>query len=767
MSSTGSVAPHVIGSGSYYYVHSGTKSLTFYGSGTCTAELPMFADPLNTLKITFYYANESSSYGTLSLGYFTTGDSVFHQIATYDNTTNHAFEMVSESLGGLPANAERLAFQWYCSSQWSCCVDDITISMVDPDCAGVNNFHVTDVTMTSATLEWGFSAGSNDAQIQVATDVNFTQLVDSAILANETSYILTGLQRGVKYYARARQLCRGGETSEWTRVISFSTAKYGIPFVANFTSTTMPTDWDESSNTAATVFSTGTMTTGSGSWSLIAADTVIASTHFRGNIFGTTWHNWVITPAIAMSSREGKGILLSFDAGLTPYSSSYEAKFLTGVDDRFLVAVSTDGGGTWSSANVTEWNNDGTGEYVYNEVPRHGKTYYIDMTSYIGNTVKIGFYGESSVANADNYFHFGNIRIEAVETTTYVDSICEGYSFHKNGFNVDYSDLQIGLNVFSRYDREPDGTMSITIQQVLVNASAENEIYVDLCEGEHYNGYGYDITATTSQTYRHRIRGGNVFGCDSTVYLHVNVLKPSYAELHVGCNEDSYTWNGRTFYQSTIAYDTTSSAVTGCDSITTLYLTFCNKSEYSYHAVFCQGGSYSDQFFENLTKPGEYRNTVTDEVGCVTNAHVILHQIPQGVGFVDTVLVKDLPYVLGNDTLCPVTDQDGFVYHGLKDFGCGFVNVTIYVVDHVALNNISAGKLEIAPNPVMVGEDIHILTDIVAASDYSCRVFDAVGKMVYETDEPSTVIPGLSVAGVYMVRIASGSTIYQGKLIVK
>ena len=651
-------------------------------------------------------------------------------------------------------------------------LDNLQITIVDPNCGGVKNLSVSNISVSSATIGWEVVTGADHVHLQIATDAAFENILDSASFVDMNTYRVSGLQQGATYYVRARQICDHGMYSKWTATTAFSTPAYGLPYVPVFSST-LPNDWTFSSTPASDVFAGVAMNSiamGSGSattsWNKVAADEVINSYHFKGNIYGTTWHYWAISPSVDMTEAVGKGILLSVDAGMIPFSSSSSATY-TGVDDRFLVAVSTDGGATWKAADVVaEWNNSGTGDYAYNDVPTQGQTYRINMTDYAGQSVRLGFYGESTVSNADNWFHFGNIRLETVETINYVDTLCEGYSFHKHGFDVDYTELQPGLNIFSRYDTV-GGATSITIQQIIVNTSSENEIYVDICEGEHYNGYGFDFTATTSQTYRHRMRSGNVFGCDSTVYLHANVLKPVHAELHVGCNEDSYTWNGKTYYQSTIAHDTTSSVITGCDSITILYLTFCDKTEYSYHGVFCEGGSYSDEFFENLTAPGEYRITVEDEVGCETNAHVILHSIPVGSGFVDTVQVKNLPYVLGNDTLCPITDRDGFVYHGLKDFGCGMVNVTIYVVDGSGLNNVVAGTLSIAPNPVRVGEDIRILTSIDLASDYSCRVFDAVGKLVYESHEPATIIPGLSVAGLYSVRISSGSALYQGKLIVK
>ena len=647
-------------------------------------------------------------------------------------------------------------------------MDNVAVVPFSSNCTGLGNFHMAVASTTSAQLEWTFAKESNNnAQIQVAADADFTELLDSATLANVTSYTVFGLEPANTYYARGRQLCGEEGDSEWSRTVAFTTS-YGIPFIPQFSSTTVPSDWMRSNTEAAQVFAGQPMATNSSGWSLTSADTVINSTHFRGNIYGTSWHYWVVTPSIDMTENVGQGIILSVDAGLTAYSTSDIPNMYTGNDDRFLVAVSGDGGATWDAADIiSEWNNDGTGNFVYNDIPTTGQTYRLNLSDYTGKVVKIGFYGESTISNADNYFHFGNIRLETAETVTYLDTICEGYSFNKNGFSVPYDQLHVGLNAVSRFEYNADGTLSLTIQQIWVNAASVVEIPVTLCEGEHYNDYGFDVTATVSQNVRKRIDGGNQFGCDSTVILQMTVIPTVRAEIHVGCNTDSYTWHGKTYYQSTIVDDTTSSLVTGCDSITTLYLTMCEPTTYSYFNAFCEGGSYSDEFFDNLTMPGHYSTTVTDELGCETHANVTLRALKSGQNYVDSVHVSKLPYVLGNDTLCPETDQPGFVYHGSKDFGCGLVNVTIYVYDKVALDNIAAGTLQVAPNPVRIGEDIRILTSIGFTSDYSCRVFDAVGKLVYESFEPAKTIPGLPVAGAYTIRISAGNTIYQGKLIVK
>ncbi|MBR4546988.1 MAG: choice-of-anchor J domain-containing protein, partial [Paludibacteraceae bacterium] len=759
--------PHVAVGSSYAFPHSGNNVLVTYTTDSCFAILPAFAPALNTLQVSFYYRTyNTGNCGNLILGYFTSTDTLFHEIATYGPVASIRKE--KELLNNLPASATRLAFLYTggTSNMYNVSLDDILVEELNMSCPGVKNVAVVEPRMNQATVQWTYrGTGSLNAEVQVASDSRFDNIIDSAVVMNASEYLAVGMTAATKYYVRVRQVCGDGEFSEWSETEIFYTS-YGLPFAPQFTSTTIPSDWTRSNTEAARVFAGEKMVPYSGGWTIVAADTVIDQYHLRAALSGTTYHYWMLTPTIDLTQSVGEGLVLDFDAGLVATTAANEAKMYTGDDDRFLVAVSTDGGKTWNPANVTEWNNTGTGDYVYNDVPTHGKSYKINMTDYAGKVVQIGFYGESSVTNAVNYFKVGKIRVGTMVTVNYLDTICEGNSFNKNGFSIPYEDLPVGLNTFSRFETV-DTTLQLLLQQVLVSQASFSEISVTLCEGEHFNDYGFDFTVTESGTQIRRLDNGNRFGCDSTVTLQVTMNPILRTELIVGCNEESYTWHGKTYYQSTIVDDTTSSVVTGCDSITTLHLTFCAGEHYRYHNAFCQGGSYSDEFFENLTAPGEYKGSRTDMIGCVTNAELTLHQLAPGQNYVDSVHVSKLPYVLGNDTLCPETDQPGYVYHGSADFGCGLVNVTIYVYDKVALDNIAAGTLQVAPNPVRIGEDIRILTSIGFTSDYSCRVFDAVGKLVYESFEPATTIPGLPVAGAYTIRISAGNTTYQGKLIVK
>ena len=220
--STGTVAPHVITpSDTYAYIHTGEKALTFYGSGYCYAALPEFAEPLNTLQISFWAAMESASNGTLTLGYITNETGIFHEIATYSRTTAKVMAPYETVLTAVPDSAARLVFQWYYSSQWSCCIDDIKVSII-PNCLKPTNLEaaLTKGDGSVATLNW--KAGKNETAWAVEYSLNEDFSDSVYVEVTDSTLALTGLISDSTYYARVKAICSETEESEWSNVISFT-----------------------------------------------------------------------------------------------------------------------------------------------------------------------------------------------------------------------------------------------------------------------------------------------------------------------------------------------------------------------------------------------------------------------------------------------------------------------------------------------------------------------------------------------------------------
>ena len=127
--------PHIIAAGSSYNYATTGQVLNFYGSGSNYVTLPEFSNALNALQISFKYATESSSNGTLALGYITANDedyNTFTEIETFaaSSASYHALKAETVGLNNVPATATRLAFRWTYTNQWSCNIDDVEVALM-------------------------------------------------------------------------------------------------------------------------------------------------------------------------------------------------------------------------------------------------------------------------------------------------------------------------------------------------------------------------------------------------------------------------------------------------------------------------------------------------------------------------------------------------------------------------------------------------------------------------------------------------------------
>ncbi|MBZ0242057.1 MAG: choice-of-anchor D domain-containing protein, partial [Bacteroidales bacterium] len=131
-------------------------------------------------------------------------------------------------------------------------------------------------------------------------------------------------------------------------------------------------------------------------------------------IGGDSRRDWLMTTTIDLGDGS-TAYRLSFDLALTDTRSTGVAQ-LTGLDDKFAVVISTDNGATWTSANTLKlWDNKGS-ENVYNNILNSGEYISIDLSAYSG-LVQIGFYGESTVWNANNDLFVDNVTVEELPTT--------------------------------------------------------------------------------------------------------------------------------------------------------------------------------------------------------------------------------------------------------------------------------------------------------------------------------------------------------------
>lgn len=251
-------APHIIGGGSsYYYFNSASNSLVFTtgsAGNDAYAVLPEFTSPLNTLKLSFWRAMESSTSGQLYVGYVTDKNNIaatFTPVATiasimHSGTGGGGVDSVDFStLSSIPA-AGYITFRWsHNTSFYSCCIDDIRVETTLL-CEQPANVTVSNLTAQSATVAWtaGGATQWEVAYKTVAATEWSTQTVSAATAE------LTGLMPQTDYVVKVRVICATGVYSDWSLEAYFTTESAGQTCLAptalsvgNITATTAHINW--------------------------------------------------------------------------------------------------------------------------------------------------------------------------------------------------------------------------------------------------------------------------------------------------------------------------------------------------------------------------------------------------------------------------------------------------------------------------------------------------------------------------------------------
>ncbi len=286
--------------------------------------------------------------------------------------------------------------------------EDYLVNIVPaPTCIQPNTLTATNITSTSADLGWTAVNGETSWDIQYGPSGFILGTGTLLENINTNPYSLTGLSTATTYQFYVLGQCSPTDSSFWSGPFTFTTLCGVInPDYYEPINTYLPNCWSEAQGQlAAPVTFTSTTTS---YWNQDGFGNVGTTGAAGVNIYSTLHYEWLISPEIDLGSS-GTDYQLEFDLALTAYAST-GAPGTTGTDDKFVVVISTDAGVTWSSVNALRtWNNSGS-PYVYNSIPPTGTHVTIPLTGYTG-VVKFGFYGESTISNADNDLFIDNVRI--------------------------------------------------------------------------------------------------------------------------------------------------------------------------------------------------------------------------------------------------------------------------------------------------------------------------------------------------------------------
>ncbi len=655
-------------------------------------------------------------------------------------------------------------------------------------------------------------------------------VIDQVLTNADGVYTATNLASGQDYYFRVKHFCSAEEEADWTTSGLFVT-DYEVRFLEQFTDIrTYPAGWTRHSVKVADIFGgaemTAPVTETAVNWTRNPnnADIYVSTGTGAGTSTSITTNNyWLITPTIDLTQQLATdSLILSFDLHLTdnnnqlPFNQPAE-------DDQFIVAVSVDGGRTFARENATVWGFGTDADRSYASITGTSQLVYIDMSRFVGNDVKIAFVQNSlTVAgkpSSKNYLHLDNVQLNRYHATAYEANLCRYEDYADANFAIDCNDLKVGDNEFekltvARKGNEVDQLTNLTIH---VHDASYSTQTATICEGETYSLDGFNIVATATSEYKQK--HVSAAGCDSIVTLTLNVLPKLRTTIEpVICQGAYYEFKGQRFYTNTILADTLQSLVTGCDSIVSMYLTvapaltgeetlnlcpgetltvngrqitkggvYVDTLQNALHcdsvatvtvvereayavdirAAICQGEIYNNDVFAGLSKAGIYPSKQQTIYGCdsIVTLHLLVAD-PTSKQLYDSIAVDQLPYVINGQELLKVGTAEGVYTWNLPLCGT-MVALTIKVGNPTALHTVFANTLSVAPNPVEVGEDIHIYGDFPAGADV--RIISATGALVYQATVggSSIVLPGVGASGAYMVVLTAEGHSYQSKLIVR
>ncbi len=335
---------------------------------------------------------------------------------------NNGWNMKEVSLAAAPTTHHYIAFRMTNLTPGTATnvpeyfLDDVTV-YTTTNCLRPTDLEAMPGVQSSSSAVLSWNARNNET----VWHLEYKELSANSWTAvnNVTSnlYTLNNLTANTVYEARVKALCHGSTQSVWSYPVRFRTScdSQSLPFAEDFSGTSSeifpPNDcWQKYRTSVDDVFNGNRFVNG-GDWSYGNSVEGINSAKAVINLRGENMSDWLVTPKLTLTESS----MLTFDIAYTIYGSNNQAD-QSGTDDKFMVLIGTDDGTNWSAANATVWSNDNTTPHSLNSITPTPQQITIDLSAYRG-TIKIAFYAESSVSNADNNLHIDNINVKVIPVT--------------------------------------------------------------------------------------------------------------------------------------------------------------------------------------------------------------------------------------------------------------------------------------------------------------------------------------------------------------
>ncbi|MFM2225481.1 MAG: hypothetical protein RJA07_1683 [Bacteroidota bacterium] len=231
--------------------------------------------------------------------------------------------------------------------------------------------------------------------------------------------------------------------------------------------------------------------------------------------------------------------------------------------------------------------------------------------------------------------HFTDYAILSNERPDLTFTFCNGGQFASN---VSYSWNSIPISISSSNSTILDTISSNKIYSVIIDDNGcigtnthtvkiattfNNTIYQTVCGGSTYNYHGrsYNNTGTYLDTVK------SLFGCDSITTINLSFIYYFKFISATTCNSTPYFFNGTNLTSSGVYLDTISSTTNGCDTIVLLSLYIAPTTQTTYIGI-CPG-----QYFYyngiNYNQIGTYLDTIRVGSCIILDTLVLTKSLPK------------------------------------------------------------------------------------------------------------------------------------------
>lgn len=247
------------------------------------------------------------------------------------------------------------------------------------------------------------------------------------------------------------------------------------------------------------------------------------------------------------------------------------------------------------------------------------------------------------------------------------------YSYYDTVFHVGTPS-----DVYTIHRQTVNGCDSVIYLTLNIRQSFGASERIEVCEDELPIVWHNEIIARGTPTGTYTFSRQTQYGCDSIMVLNlvVNPLYRQNEEITICENDLPYTWRDTTFEVGTVGgtFLFEKAAQTGCDSVVILKLTVHPAFEASETITLCDSElpySFLDTTFAQGTQSGDYQFVRATQFGCdsIVNLHLIIYPTAETDDYI-TLCQNELPISYMGTTFPIGTQSQDRDFHFRTVNGC-------------------------------------------------------------------------------------------------